>query len=605
MAVDSGAQPGLSMIALGLLAGVAGLWVYSATQDHTAIHPRQHRRSSTSSTHSDGAVRTTLHRTRTIRRSRRQMSSDSIAEEIRDTDFGLDTTGSADQATSATVSARPVHDVLDTGHDDDESESEENGTDADMRLLQLLCTISEDQSRRNGIIHRGTTCNSCQETPIRGIRYKCAQCATVDICEACEANDVHRHHVMLRISVPIPPLMNSRMPLIRKIYPGTLQPKELAREVRKELETTTCLDRIDIISLYNEFCVLASNIDGTEAITRTSFYKCLGQFGGADSVLASRIFAYYDADGDNLITFPEMARGFSVYNKGTPEEKAPGVFRAYDVDGDNMLSRDDLRIMLEAFADASREITKNMVRALEDDVLEAPSRLLPGQPISAAFTAPIPTHSPSALDKEVSALRAEVNALRESAAVRREVLDEQGEGESDAGSEGSGAATTSATVGTIASLRMPRRMSANVTISNDGSGPTASDTAQPVAEHVDQPAPPTSNNQNNNAAAVAAFTDIVHANTLNPPATSLDLLAASSDPRNTLHLQTAWHDTNEDDDWSVMEALSQDAIRLMIDEIFTEAAPRDPICMTYSEFYEYLQRNSSLAVYFEVLGTIF
>ncbi|KAJ2243736.1 hypothetical protein GGH97_003448, partial [Coemansia sp. RSA 475] len=206
---------------------------------------------------------------------------------------------------------------------------------------------------------------------------------------------------------------------------------------------------------------------------------------------------------------------------------------------------------------------------------------------------------------EVSALRAEVNALRESAAVRREVLDEQGEGESDAGSEGSGAATTSATVGTIASLRMPRRMSANVTISNDGSGPTASDTAQPVAEHVDQPAPPASNNQNNNAAAVAAFTDIVHANTLNPPATSLDLLAASSDPRNTLHLQTAWHDTNEDDDWSVMEALSQDAIRLMIDEIFTEAAPRDPICMTYSEFYEYLQRNSSLAVYFEVLGTIF
>ncbi|KAJ2476294.1 hypothetical protein IWW56_004998, partial [Coemansia sp. RSA 2131] len=186
---DSGTQPGLSMIALGLLAGVAGLWVYSATQDQSTSHPRQPRRSSTSSTHSDGAVRTTLHRTRTIRRSRRQMSSDSIAEEIRDTDLGLDTTGSADQAASATVSARTVHDVLDTGHESDASESEENGTDADMRLLQLLCTISEDQSRRNGIIHRGTTCNSCQETPIRGIRYKCAQCATVDICEACEAND--------------------------------------------------------------------------------------------------------------------------------------------------------------------------------------------------------------------------------------------------------------------------------------------------------------------------------------------------------------------------------------------------------------------------------
>ncbi|KAJ1858373.1 hypothetical protein GGH12_000018 [Coemansia sp. RSA 1822] len=611
---DSGTQPGLSMIALGLLAGVAGLWVYSATQDQSTSHLRQPRRSSTSSTHSDGAVRTTLHRTRTIRRSRRQMSSDSIAEEIRDTDFGLDTTGSADQAASATVGARTVHDVLDTGHESDASESEENGTDADMRLLQLLCTISEDQSRRNGIIHRGTTCNSCQETPIRGIRYKCAQCATVDICEACEANDVHRHHVMLRISVPLPPLMNPRMPLIRKIYPGTLQPKELPRDVRKELEGSTCLDRIDIISLYNEFCVLASNIDGVEAITRSAFYKCLGQFGGADSVIASRLFAYYDEDGDDRITFPEMARGFSVYNKGTPEEKAPGVFRAYDVDGDNMLSRDDLRIMLEAFADASREITKNMVRALEDDVLEVPSRLLPGQPISAAFTAPIPTHSPSALDKEVSALRAEVHALRESAAVRRSALmpdEQEGEDSSDAGSSGSGAATTSATVGTIASLRMPRRLSANVTISNDGSGPIASDTAQPIAasdsaEHSTQAVEPATNTQNNNnVAAVAAFTDTIKGNNkLNPP-TSVDLLAASSDPRNTLHVSTAWHDAAEDDDWSVMEALSQDTIRLMIDEIFTEAAPRDPICMTYSEFFDYLQRNSSLAMYFEVLGTIF
>ncbi|KAJ2822482.1 hypothetical protein IWW50_004193 [Coemansia erecta] len=655
IAVDSAAQPRLSMVALGLLAGLAGLWVYSATRDSIEDDiPRGHhsRQSAGGRTHTDGGIRTTLHRTRTIRRSRRQMSSDTIADELRDEggDFvGLDTTGSADQATAATASVRAAHapDVLDIGQhafdayhsDSDASDTEENATDADMRLLHLLCTISEDQSRRNGIIHRGTTCNSCQETPIRGIRYKCAQCSNVDLCEACEANDIHRHHVMLRISVPLPPLMNPRIPLIRKLYPGNLLPKELSRDARKELENTTCLDRIDIISLYNEFCVLATATDdGTEAISRDAFYKCLGQFGGADSVIASRLFAYYDADKDGVITFSEMARGFSAYNKGTIEEKAPGVFRAYDVDGDGKLSRDDLRTMLEAFADASREITKNMVRTLEDDVLEAPSKLLPGQPISAAFTAPIPTDSPSGLDKEVSALQAEVHAIRESTAAARRasrLIARGGEpseaeqpasrldgAESESGSSASGAATTSATIGTIASSRMPRRMSANVLSDSMQLAAAVADAAGSAPENPDQNVPATAaaqdtttttgnNNNSSNAAAVAAFTDTIQGDdSAKPPGTSVDLLAgdaAASDGARGAQLlpSTMWHDQTEDNDWSVMEALCQDAIRLMIDEIFTEAAPKDPICMTYSEFFEYLQRNSSLAIYLEVLGTIF
>ncbi|KAI8324729.1 EF-hand, partial [Martensiomyces pterosporus] len=263
-----------------------------------------------------------------------------------------------------------------------------------MRLLHLVCTIAEDQSRRNGVIHRGTSCNSCRETPIRGIRYKCAQCHEYDLCETCEAHEVHKHHVLLKITVPLPSLMNPRIPLIRKLYPGNLVPKELPREMRKELEASTHLYRVDLISLYSEFCVLATVTDGgAEAITRETFYKCLGQFGGAQSVLADRLFAFYDEDKDGVITFPEMARSFSIYNKGTLDEKAPGVFRAYDVDGDGKISRDDLRIMLEAFADTNRDLTRNIVRTMEDDVLEEPSKLLPGQPISAAFTAPIPADS--------------------------------------------------------------------------------------------------------------------------------------------------------------------------------------------------------------------
>ncbi|KAJ2456053.1 hypothetical protein EV183_000396 [Coemansia sp. RSA 2336] len=640
---DTAAQPRLSMIALGLLAGLAGLWVYSATREGSrpGTARRQERRQRS------GALR----RSRTIRRSHRHAIISADAEESLDDQYAAEIDAAA-QSTLGHSETHTDHEVnmdhsgpLDVRESSDESETEENTTDIDMRLLHLLCTISEDQSRRNGIIHRGTTCNSCQESPIRGIRLKCAECANVDLCEVCEAHDAHRHHVMLRIAVPLPPLMNPHIPLIRKLYPGNMQPKDLSRDVRKELEETTCLERNEIISLYNEFCVLASTADdGTEVITREAFFKCLGKFGGSDSVIAERLFAFFDGDRDSVLTFSEMVHGYSAYIRGTLDEKIPGLFRAYDVDGDGKISRDDLRIILEAFAEANRETTKNMVRILEEDILESPSRLLPGQPISAAFTAQIPADSPSGLDKEVLALRSEVHTLRESAAAaaRRATLLQRQTEETPSANRAAGdlersssetdssspsvAATTSATIGTIASSRIPRRMSTNIV--PDSAQPAAAADAEDClaadAENGDSQmaaarALPDSND--NNAAAVAAFSVTIDGDgdVAKPSGTaadlSVDLLAgdaAASHTSNARNAQlppllplTVWSDQAEDTNWSVMEALCQDAVRLMIDEVFTEAAPKDPICMTYNEFSKYLKRNSNLALYMEVLGPIF
>ncbi|KAJ1889932.1 hypothetical protein LPJ66_007763, partial [Kickxella alabastrina] len=416
---------------------------------------------------------------------------------------------------------------------DSDSSDSESPADANMKLLHLLCTLAEDVSRRNGIVHRGTTCNSCRETPIRGVRYKCAQCADVDLCSACEAHDLHAQHMLLKINVPLPPLVSARTPLVRRMFPGVLVPRDLDRSVRKRLEDATHLDRADLSSLYGEFCVLASAEHGTDVITRDTFHRCLGQFGGAQSVLGARLFAFYDADGDGALTFEEMACGFSVYTKGSLDEKAPAVFRAYDVDGDGRVGRDDLRTMLKAFADTNRELTKNMVRSLESDVLDEPAKLLPGQPVSAAFTAHIPADSPSGLEKDVVALRAQVEARREDVAARLEVL----------GSVRDHAALL------------------------------------PIAD-----APP----------AVAGSESLA--------------LGASVDAPSRLELALAptfWHDRAEDDGCAVMEALGHDAVAMMVDEIFAEAVPEDPDFMTYAEFLAHLRRNSSLAIYLEVLGTIF
>ncbi|KAJ1958055.1 hypothetical protein EC988_000510 [Linderina pennispora] len=264
--------------------------------------------------------------------------------------------------------------------------------------------------------------------------------------------------------------------------------------------------------------------------------------------------------------------------------------------------------MLEAFADTNRDLTRNMVHTMEDDILEEPAKLLPGQPISAAFTAPIPADSPSALDKEVSALRAEVMAMRESSAARRVAMlpvrtREPSESENtaeprntsrtssrasariDSGREPddhncsssssvSFAATTSATIGTVASLSTPR----------PAVHPTGPSTVSSTAAPVQQPPLPESS-------AVQPRLQ------MREPPQGMQRAATST--------HASMDELDEEYDMPVMEALSQDAIRLMIDDIFAEAMPADPTCLEYDEFCSHLQRNAGLAIYLEVLGSIF
>ena len=116
----------------------------------------------------------------------------------------------------------PVRNLSDT------SEAEGNAVIDDpeiklegQHLLNLLFNIAEDQARREGYIHRGITCNSCQASPICGIRYKCSSCVDYDVCERCEARDDHnKTHLFLKIRIPMPPLTNPRAPCIKPLYPG-------------------------------------------------------------------------------------------------------------------------------------------------------------------------------------------------------------------------------------------------------------------------------------------------------------------------------------------------------------------------------------------------
>lgn len=123
-------------------------------------------------------------------------------------------------------------------HRSESSDAEGNavvgGEDVDAKegqhLLNLLFNIAEDQARKEGYVHRGITCNSCQASPICGIRYKCSSCVDYDVCERCEARDDHnKTHLFIKIKIPMPPLTNPRAPCIKPLYPGEINKKNSER----------------------------------------------------------------------------------------------------------------------------------------------------------------------------------------------------------------------------------------------------------------------------------------------------------------------------------------------------------------------------------------
>lgn len=126
-----------------------------------------------------------------------------------------------DHIHSIQSAASPIRHVSESSETDLAVVGEENDAKDGQHLLNLLFNIAEDQARKEGYIHRGITCNSCQASPICGIRYKCSNCVDYDLCERCEVSDDHnRTHLFIKIRVPMPPLTNPRAPCLKPLYPG-------------------------------------------------------------------------------------------------------------------------------------------------------------------------------------------------------------------------------------------------------------------------------------------------------------------------------------------------------------------------------------------------
>lgn len=279
---------------------------------------------------------------------------------------------------------------------DDDTEGE--AVDPDGQTLQrTLYHIAEDRARQEGVVHRGVTCNGCDEKPIRGIRWHCANCADFDLCSNCEATNAHvKTHIFYKIRVPAPYLGVAKQ---ISPYPGKPQmmTSSVQAALKKRLVAETKVEAEEIDALWEQFTCLA----GTEWLTdphdigwaldrrafNHAFVPRYKSFVAAPNLIYDRIFAYYDSDKNGLIGFEEWIKGIDGMHATDRHVKSKIVFNGYDIDGDGHISRKDILRIFRAYYAIEQEATRDYVADITEElsVRNALDTIRSGQPLGSAF----------------------------------------------------------------------------------------------------------------------------------------------------------------------------------------------------------------------------
>ena len=336
-----------------------------------------------------------LHRSNAVRRNRRSRR--------RDSNSSSSSEAAGDENAEVNNDLRPLDDwetVVDdgTGAGEEWWEEPDNlpSQRAGQNIVNLLFRVSEDNAKRSGCVHRGCQCNSCGMLPIRGIRYRCANCADFDLCETCESQGVHtKTHIFYKIRVPAPPFGPRKMqPVWYTGDPDTCL-RNLPRALINKLSRETGFERPDLEAFWEQWTFMANaewRDDPDElflAMDRKTFERCLVPTGGsrhaAPNLIHDRMFAFYDYNKDGYIGFTEFLHGLSYRKR---RDKLRRVFEGYDIDGDGLVSRRDFLRMFRAYYVLYKQMHKDILDGLEDQLLastEAQQLVASRQPLSSLF----------------------------------------------------------------------------------------------------------------------------------------------------------------------------------------------------------------------------
>ncbi|CAK7268401.1 hypothetical protein SEPCBS119000_003044 [Sporothrix epigloea] len=263
-------------------------------------------------------------------------------------------------------------------------------------IVNLLFRVSEDNARRSAYVHRGCACNACGVVPIRGIRYRCANCADFDLCETCESQGLHiKTHIFYKVKVPAPPFGPRQMQPVW--YTGN--PDEYLRSLPKSLmarlSRETGFERQELEAFWEQWTYMANtewrdDPDGLcLAMDRKTFERCLVPSGGyrhaAPNLIHDRMFAFYDTNNDELISFHEFLHGLSYRKR---KDKLRKIFEGYDMDRDGLVNRRDFLRFFRAYYVLYKQMHRDILEGLDDQIMsstETHQLVTHRQPISSFF----------------------------------------------------------------------------------------------------------------------------------------------------------------------------------------------------------------------------
>lgn len=305
----------------------------------------------------------------------------------------LDADGAADSLTPNThvddddLTWLPANDLHSHSH---------NSHRTGENIVTLLFRVSEDNARRNACIHRGCQCNGCGAVPIRGIRYRCANCADFDLCEICEAQGLHtKTHIFYKVRIPAPPFGPR---LVQPAwYPGDPDTalRQLPRHLLAKWSRETGFERVELDAFWEQWTFMANtewrdDPDGLGlAMDRKTFDRCLVPSGGyrhaSPNLIHDRMFAFYDTNGDGLIGFYEFLIGLSYRKR---PDKLRRTFAGYDMDQDGLVDRRDFLRVFRAYYVLYKHMHRDILDGLDGHMMtttEAQSLVQSRQPLSSLF----------------------------------------------------------------------------------------------------------------------------------------------------------------------------------------------------------------------------
>ncbi|PQE17796.1 EF hand domain-containing protein [Rutstroemia sp. NJR-2017a BVV2] len=265
-----------------------------------------------------------------------------------------------------------------------------------QNVVQLLFRVSEDATRRNAYVHRGCGCNSCGVVPIRGIRYRCANCADFDLCEGCEAQGLHtKTHIFYKVRIPAPSFGPRQIQPVWYSGDPDRNARVLSKEMIAKFSRETGFERPELEAYWEQWTFMA-NADWRDdpddirlAMDRRTFERCLVPSGGyrntTPSLIFDRMFAFYDTNKDDLIGFSEFLHGLAYRKK---KDKWTKIFEGYDIDEDGYVDRKDFLRMFRSYYVLYRQMHRDMLEGLDDQqMMSTDAHVLVNsrQPLSGAF----------------------------------------------------------------------------------------------------------------------------------------------------------------------------------------------------------------------------